>query len=486
MMKTIRMVLLLAIAVLLTGTGSPSILAAPYDSYNYSYWEEAVPAPAPYLPSKVISGEDLDIGGLNSPQDMFVSEDRLIYIADTGNNRIVVLDADWKLIRTISEFERSGKRDGFNKPTGIFVKPDGTLYVADSDNKRVVMLTSEGEYIKQIDRPVSDVLPKDFAFNPLKVAVDRADRVYIVAKGVFEGIMQIDSSGAFIGYLGTNTVTANVTDYFWKMVSTKAQRAQMALFVPTEFTNMDMDAKDFVFTTNIDKNVNNPIKRLNPSGSDVLKRYGYFGVSGDLLFPLSGLQSGPSQFSDIKAGSDGTYSALDSLRGRIFTYDEEGNLLYIFGQIGSVRGTFKTPTALEKIRDQYLVLDAGHNRISVFSPTRFGGLVNRATQLHYEGREQEAAEEWRKVLALNANYDLAYIGLGKASLREHDYKEAMRNFELGMNRKYYAVAYSRYRKQMLQENLGAAFTAVALLGAAFAAWYAYRRFKSRRSISHEA
>ena len=37
--------------------------------------------------------------------------------------------------------------------------------------------------------------------------------------------------------------------------------------------------------------------------------------------------------------NQGIYSILDSVRGRIFTYDHEGNLLYIFGGLGSQEGT---------------------------------------------------------------------------------------------------------------------------------------------------
>lgn len=486
-MITKRILLLVMALAILTGLSGPSVLAAPYDGYNYSYWGDAVPVPVPYLPSQVLSGDALGVGNFNDPHDLFTAEDGHIYVADTGNQRIVILGPDWKVIRTITDFEHDGKKDQFKKPNGIFVKKDGTIYVADFDNKRVVVLTGEGRYLGQIDNPKSEVLPSDFAFFPLKVAVDSADRVYVVAKGVFEGIMQFNSDGSFIGYMGTNTVTPNLYDYFWKMISTKAQRSQMVLFVPTEFTNLDMDQSGFVYATNIDKQTATPIKRLNPSGNDVLKRFGYFPVRGDMRFQVFGTDSGPSLFGDIKAGPDGTYSALDLVRGRIFTYDDEGNLLYIFGGTGTEWGTFKTPMALERTGDRFLVLDAGTGRITVFAPTEFGEYVNQANRLHYIGKEQEAADAWKKVLALNANYDIAYIGIGKAQLRQHDYKEAMRSFKLGMNRQYYAIAFSRYRKQVLREHLGGVMTVLTVLTAIIAAWIIFRRtVRNRRSVSRAA
>ncbi len=67
----------------------------PYDTYNYDYWNDVYYTPAAYVPDSSYSGADLGTGNFNKPQDLYVSEDGRIYIADTGNNRIVVLKADY-------------------------------------------------------------------------------------------------------------------------------------------------------------------------------------------------------------------------------------------------------------------------------------------------------------------------------------------------------------------------------------------------------
>ena len=76
----------------------------------------------------------------------------------------------------------------------------------------------------------------------------------------------------------------------------------MRLFIPTEFSNLDIDGKGFVYATNIDVGSKEPIKRLNPSGEDVLKRFGYFPVAGDIYYRRT---VGPSKFVDIKVLGDG-------------------------------------------------------------------------------------------------------------------------------------------------------------------------------------
>src|SRR5690625_5098314 len=130
----------------------------------------------------------------------------------------------------------------------------------------------------------------------------------------------------------------------------------------------------------------------------------------------------------------GVYSALDYKRGRIFTYDEDGNLLYVFGQIGEQRGTFRSPVALARINEDILVLDKGFNRLTRFKPTQFGQLVNQAVMYYNEGNDQKSAEYWHDVLQLDANYEVAYVGIGKALLMEGKNKEAMEYFENGYSR----------------------------------------------------
>ena len=86
-------VILLAASCLVHAQGtSITNFTVPYTSYLYDFWEKAVPSPQAYLPSRVVRGEDLQVGALNNPNDLFVSEQGEIYIVDTGNNRVVVAD----------------------------------------------------------------------------------------------------------------------------------------------------------------------------------------------------------------------------------------------------------------------------------------------------------------------------------------------------------------------------------------------------------
>ena len=61
---------------------------------------------------------------------------------------------------------------------------------------------------------------------------------------------------------------------------------------------------------------------------------------------------------------------------------------------------------------------------------------------------------------MNTNYELAYLGIGKALNRRGEYKEAMRYFKLAHSATYYSKAFSSYRDAILNENFNLIMTVV--------------------------
>lgn len=83
--------------------------------------------------------------------------------------------------------------------------------------------------------------------------------------------------------------------------------------------------------------------------------------------------------------------------------------------------------------------------------------------LRYDGDEALAIEKWEAVLKLDENNELANTGMGKAYLTAGDNRAAMHYLKLGMNRKYYSIAFKRYRNEILKENLSLIMTVVITL-----------------------
>ncbi|GHU66656.1 hypothetical protein FACS1894184_05150 [Clostridia bacterium] len=479
MNRPYKLTAIIAAAVIVLSQAAAMADTAPYQSYTYDYRENVVMTPAPYLPESIISGASLGIGTLSQPRDITVGGDGRLYIADTGNNRIVVTDAAMTRAETIvTEFDNNGLTDKLSAPTGLALSDTGELYIADSKNRRIVALSPDlHSAVKVFENPVHEALPSGFVFTPLRVAVDYADRVYVIAQNMFQGILVFEPDGEFTGFFGTINVTVTLWQRFWRAIASKEERANTRLFVPTEFTGLDIDPYGFVYASNMDPQGTKAVRRLNPKGEDVAIAGISNNLGGDIAVSISGPYSGVSRMVDVAYQGRGIYSLLDSQRGRIFTYDREGNLLYIFGGLGSQAGTFRSPAAIEYVTGggggggngdgsnsgdgsaRLLALDYVRGDITVFAPTMYGALINEAVGLRFDGDETQAVGKWQEVLRINENLELANAGIGKAYLTSGDNKTAMRYLKLGMNRQYYSIAFRRYRNDLLKANLGWILTA---------------------------
>ena len=366
----------------------------------------------------------------------------------------MVLAQDLKTVRRIiTGFEAEGAAQTFSAPSGVAISEKHRLYIADSLNRRIVVLEPDGTFVKYVKNPQSEVLDEGYVFTPLRVSVDYADRVYVIAQNMFQGIMVFSEEGVFTGFFGTISVKISLWEKFWRKLATKEERGKQQLFIPTEFTGIDVDDEGFVYASNKDTDGLQAVRRLNPKGEDVIRRGPHANLGGDRVFGSVGNYAGPSQIVDVVYRGHGTYSLLDSRRGRIFTYDHEGNLLYIFGGIGSQAGTFLTPTAIEQLGSRLLVLDSQQGNLTVFAQTEYGSLINRAVALRFDGDETQAVPLWQEVLRLDEINELANTGIGKAYLSAGDNENAMLYLRRGMNREYYSVAFKRWRNERLRNNI---------------------------------
>ena len=97
--------------------------------------------------------------------------------------------------------------------------------------------------------------------------------------------------------------------------------------------------------------------------------------------------------------------------------------------------------------------------------------------LRYDGDETQAIDIWKRVLILDENNELANTGIGKAYLTAGENKTAMRYLKLGMNRKYYSVAWKRYRNEILTKNMNLFMTGILVL---VVAGIVYKKFFKKK------
>lgn len=191
---------------------------------------------------------------------------------------------------------------------------------------------------------------------------------------------------------------------------------------------------------------------------------------------------GAPRLIDIDVSDSEIYSVLDASRGRIFTYNGDGYLMYIFGGIGNRLGEFNTPVAIEHNGDDVLVLDQALGEITLFQTTEYGRLLNSAVRSYYSGDEEEAYRQFSEVVNLNANMEYAYSGIGKAYLRKGEYKEAAAYFKRSMDRINYSKAFLLYRKEVLRGQFSTIMTAAITLVILWLGLRVYRSMKARKKV----
>ena len=440
-------------------------LFAKGDTYIYDVWGDIEKSPDAYRVSHVIYADDLKLEtALKNPSSLFANGN-FLYVVDTDNNRIIELEYTSK--RTLSfnrVIDKVTLKDGsvseFNAPKDIFAANDGSFFIADTNNHRVLKVDENFKEIFTLIEPDDPTYEKGKDFLPEKVVADSKGRAYVAAKNVNKGFLKYEYDGSFQGFFGANEVVFNITDLIWKKLSTQAQKEKMVLFVPVEYSNCYMDREGFIFAVTktfddwdlLDDKAK-PIRRLNAQGKDILVK-NWDPPIGDLTWGNAAGISDPSKFSDITVLENDVYLSLDESRGRIFAYDNQGELLFAFGGRGNIDGFFRKPAAIDHIGKDIFVLDSMNASITVFTPTDFGNLVYKAIEKFACGEYDEAGETWASILDYNGNYDLAYIGLGKSYLRQNRYKEAMDYFKVKRARKLYSKAFKYYRKEWIEENIG--------------------------------
>ncbi|MDR0316141.1 MAG: tetratricopeptide repeat protein [Treponema sp.] len=434
-------------------------------TYNYDFWNEQVTSPDAYRSSAYILGTSLGISNFRDPQGLFIRDNR-VYICDSGNNRIILLevqeDGNFSLVSVVSSVMIDGVESQFRYPMDIFEARDGYLYIADTNNQRILKLDRNWNHVFTIVKPNDESIGELAEFLPLKLVVDFANRLFVQARNINKGLIEFDGRGEFVGYMGRNKVKVKIIDYIWKLFSTQAQRARLDLFIPTEYNNLCLDREGFIYVTN-SSGQTEPIRRLNAMGQDILIRNGYEKPVGDLAYGNAGGISGPSKFIDVAALDNESYACLDRTRGRIFLYDFQGNLLYAFGGIGNREGCFLQPVALANMGHSLYALDSRAASLTRFDLTGYGAKINEALGEYQSGRYESSAEVWEEVLKMNGNYDAAYIGIGRAALRQGEYQKAMKYYKLKHFRAGYGKAFQLYRKQFMEENLWKMLLALAIV-----------------------
>ena len=468
-MKRITSVLLIVLSFLMMASAFTvgASASSAYQTYTYSINGTALYSPDAY--SATSTHDYLQIGldlNLDNPGDLVTDKNNKVYIADTNNNRIVVLDRYYKLDFEISEFiNEQGNNDVLAKPQGVFVT-DEYIWVCDTDKNRLVQFDINGNFLRILDAPESQLFDKDAVYKPVAMAIDQYGRIYVVSSTTYQGIIVMDNDGAFVGFIGAQAVTISAWDIIWRRFQTDEQKKLSSSFVATEFNNITITEDGFIYVTtssikesSVQSAIRSksksgkymPVKLLNPAGDEIMRRNGFWPPAGEIDFSTIATDeySGVSTVTDVAVGPEKTWTIIDSKRNKLYTYDFNGNLLFAFGDKGAMLGSISSIEAVAYQGTTMLVLDKGSNNIIVYERTEYGDLLLQAIAAENSLDYDYAIKCWEAVLQRNTNFDAAYVGIGNAHYRNGEYEKALEYFEYAYDTDGWSNSYKEVRKEAM-------------------------------------
>ena len=481
--KIFKVLVFAVLAAVVFGAVSASAFES-YNTYTYSIDGEPLDSPAAYTTSSQEVYNSTDMGlttkfgntKIVSSTDIATDEEGRVYITDPEGDRVVILDKHFRAIASISEYvDENGKECKLESPKGVFATDptisatgEDNIYVADTGNKKIVVFDGKTfEYIRTIEKPDDDIVDPS-AYVPQSVAVDLYGRIFIACPGTYEGIMVLSSEGDFAGYIGGQKVTLSAMEIIWRRFQAKTGRRETIPAIQSSFDSLTVDNDGFVYAAISFKNAADlnqqlaaikskkstysPVKKLNSTGKEIMKRNGFFDPAGEIVLFADDL----SQIVDVTIGPNGTWTILDAKRSRLFTYNANGDLLYAFGDMGDQCGNGENLAAIAYQvidgKSYILTLDnafGGSVKITRYSPTEYCDTIMKAIANENEYKYSVSIDYWQDVLTKNNNFDLAYIGIGKALFNQGKYDEAKEMLESAYETDYWSKAFGEQRKEII-------------------------------------
>lgn len=475
------LVSLLTLIVIFTMT-VPAFAYVPYNTYNYDFYGEAVGSPSGYVPEQIYLSEDLGISSIHNPNDIYVSAKEQIYMLDLGGvnarGRLCIFDKNFKLI---SEFKYLTDMDGsqysMKNPNGVTVDKDNNIYICDTDNAAVLKVDHSGKILKKYEQPGDDVFDASYTYQPYKIVIGINGAAYVISRGCLDGILEFDTDGNFVRFFGAPRIQLSVRDYiqiYWRKIYRAFAGAQVdeifVTYVPTEFENIDIDDNGFIFSTVIaNESSIDEVSKLNFTGANTLSptTKSTKKVSDNLSKNYGDLQTigkdNDNNFVDIVVDDDGFFSVLDTKLSKIFEYDAEGNLIFVYGGEGQQIGTMDQASSMAKLGSKTLITDKTLCSITVYDLSDYGKALHEAVVLYNQGLYSEAFPLWQEVLLYNANSDIAHVGIGKVYYMNGEYEKSMNEFRLANDRENYSRSYELYRKERIRDNFGLVATLLVVI-----------------------
>ena len=257
-------------------------------------------------------------GEFDLPTSISAGAEGAVYVADSGNDRVQLLDEFGEHLLTFCE---AGIDDGqCIFPMGLTANRDGILYVADSGNNRIQQFDRDGSHIRSWG-----------SFSPWGLALDRDGNIFALDL-IGQQVRVFNPDGVAIrtfGQMGTGD---------------------------GEFQNPQgifIDGNNLVY---VGDRFNQRVQVFDTEGNFVRS----IGNTGD---PADSLDN-PSA---VAVDEHGNVFVADEDRNQILVYATDGEFIRTIGQGGKNASEFDRPMGVAVTEDTLYVVDQGNNRIQKFA-----------------------------------------------------------------------------------------------------------------------
>jgi uncharacterized protein (TIGR03663 family) len=275
-------------------------------------------------------------GALTAPRAAAAAPDGSVYVADSGNSRILHFDAAGNLLGQwggqSTEPAASGSQSGpagnvtFAEPWGIAVDRQGFVYIADTWNHRIQKFDGEGNFLDQWGLPGLAGEGLDHFWGPRAVAVGSDGRVYVTDTGN-KRVVVFDQNGNALFAFGTE--------------------GEGTLSEPVGISTGPDGLVYVADTWN--------------------RRVAVFSADGEFLreWPFKGwLGSSVDNKPHLSVGPDGRVWVTDPESYRVVVFTNDGTPIASFGEYGLEADKFGMPAGISAAPDgSAWITDARNNRI---------------------------------------------------------------------------------------------------------------------------
>ncbi len=193
---------------------------------------------------KRVDGASTSVGKFTYLYNVSVDQAGNVYVADTGNHRIVKLDPTGN---PIAVFGKQGTGPGeFMWPMAVVVDRKGNMYVADNVNHRVQKLSSEGSFIWQVGGDVvassNGATEQPLIDSPFGLALDSEGSLY-VADAMLHRIVKLNPDGNLITRWGEFGTEPGQMRYPHSVAVDKAGNVYVSDFVNHRIQKFTSDGK---------------------------------------------------------------------------------------------------------------------------------------------------------------------------------------------------------------------------------------------------